>query len=119
MVDITVNIPTFNLQKKEHFCFRYFNRVRGHPTTLVPFLLKESLACLYDKYFQNDDNYEIVTSRANNTCKYCDHDPDEEVPAVAKHAIAKWYYDQTYPVGGAIKQVTVNTLVNSIVYTWI
>ena len=48
--------------KEEHFCFKYFNHHNGSPQTLVLHILKEAVAVIYDDYFVNNIDPNVVVS---------------------------------------------------------
>ena len=62
MVDIKVYIPDRNIVMTEHFCYRYFNRSRGSPHSLVRNLLKEGIGHLYNRYYVDND-YRVLVNR--------------------------------------------------------
>ena len=99
MVDITICIPSLNLMKQEHFCFKYFNHRNGSPHTLVPHILKEAVAVIYGNYFINQLDSNIVASHKSFICNNCDHAEDEPVDPDFKLMIPQWFMNATYHTG--------------------
>ena len=95
VVDIIVNIPEWNVQVEHHFCFRYFNRSRGSPQTLIPHIMKHVVG-LYYKCYYSDDTTENVTMRKHFLCQNCDHRVDEGPLENLKESIPEWFYKATY-----------------------
>ena len=100
MVDISITIPSLNITKEEHFCFKYFNYRNGSPHTLIPHILKKAIGTIYNDYFVNNLNPAIVASRKNSLCdNKCDHDDDQGVDANLKLLIPQWFMEANYPEG--------------------
>lgn len=95
VVDIIISVPEWNIQFKHHFCYRYFNRSRGHPTTLIPHILKRVVAVFYERYF-TDQTMDNIQSRQHFLCTSCDHRVDEKPSENLKRTIPDWWYKCTY-----------------------
>ena len=96
VVDIKVHIPDANLIISEHFCFKYFRRSKGSPYTLVPDVLKSTLSSLYDRYFDDFNNFDVVSRRIHFTCAYCSHEEEEGPEDKHIRCIPKWYLKELY-----------------------
>ena len=107
MVDIKIYIPERNVKMEEHFCFKYFPRSKGSPQSLVQNLLKEGMACLYDRYYVNND-YQVLVGRETFRCYTgdCHHDMDGDVPEGVINCLPQSYYDVTYPPEGILQRVS-------------
>ena len=103
MVDISITIPSLNITKEEHFCFKYFNYHNGSPHTLVPHILKEAVGTIYKYYFVNNLDPAIVASRTGcvttNVIIKCEQAEDEGVDANMKLLIPQWFMEANYPEG--------------------
>ena len=107
MVDISITIPSLNITKEEHFCFKYFNYRNGSPHTLVPHILKEAVGTIYNDYFINDLDPSIVASRKNHCCQNCDHAEDEDIDVDLKLMIPQWFMDANYPQGYLVPCISI------------
>ena len=108
MVDISLTIPSLNITKEEHFCFKYFNYRTGSPHTLVPHILKEAVGTIYDDYFVNNLDQDIIKSRRSYICDdNCNHTDWEGVDTEMKLMIPQWFMDANYPEGCLIPCVSI------------
>ena len=107
MVGITIHIPTLNLMKQEHFCFRYFNHRNGSPHTFVPHILKEAVAVIYDDYIVNKLAKSIVTSWKRFICNNCDHAEDEPVNLDFNLMIPQLFMNAIYPADCLVPCVSI------------
>ena len=102
-----VDIPERNVKMEEHFCFKYSPRSKGSPQSLVQNLLKEGMACLYDRYYVNND-YQVLVGRETFRCYTgdCHHDMDGDVPEGVINCLPQSYYNVTYPPEGILRRVS-------------
>ena len=95
VVDIRITIPERNLFITEHFCYKYFQRSRGSPYTLVPHILKTIVAKLYDRYYI-DTSLVNIKERIHFTCCYCSHEEDEGPEKKHVDVIPHWFVNEIY-----------------------
>ena len=95
IVDINITILDANVIISEHLCYKYFRRSKGSLYTLVPDLLKQTLANLYEKYFV-DMILDVAAKKIHFMCAYCSHEEDERPEDRHVRCIPKWYLKQLY-----------------------
>ena len=86
---------------------QYFNYRNGSPQTLVLHLLKEAVAVIYDNYFMNNMDPNVVASCKTFTGDNSDHVEDKPVDADFKLMIPQWFMQATYPAGCLVPCVSI------------
>ena len=108
LVDIQVMIPSLNLVALEHFCYRYMSRRNGEPEQVVPRLLRQGVAQLYNLFFVFKgpafDNMRL-SLRCNDS--KCDHKDEDPFPEAIKSMLPPWYYASAYPADTSALVVSV------------
>ena len=98
LVDVVVLIPERNIIAEEHFCFRYMSRRQGEPAVILPQLLRQAMARLYNRFYVFEGEQFIplqITFRCSP--EKCDHKDSDEIPDTLLTMIPDWFYSRLYP----------------------
>ena len=108
IVDVQIMIPSLNLHALEHFCYRYMSRRTGEPQVVVPRLLRQGLARLYNRFFVFEGEvFKPLQISFRCTPSKCDHKDEDAVPDPLKNMIPPWFYSRTYPADTSAVMVSV------------
>ena len=108
IVDIQVMIPSLNLVALEHFCYRHMSRRNGEPQQVVPRLLQQGMARLYNRFFVFEGaTFDRMRVSFRCTSQKCDHRDEDAVPEAIKSMLPPWYYARAYPANTSALVVSV------------
>ena len=98
IVDVQIMIPSLNLHALEHFCYRYMSRRTGEPQVVVPRLLRQGLARLYNRFFVFEGEvFKPLQISFRCTPSKCHHKDEDAVPDPAEKHDSALVLQQSVP----------------------
>ena len=108
LVDVVVIIPERNIIAEEHFCFRYMSRHQGEPAMILPQLLRQAMARLYNRFYVFEGE-QFIPLQITFSCspRKCDHKDSDEILDTLLTMILDWFYSRLYPNNTSAIRVSV------------